>query len=459
MGINQDEKALEYWSDKKLLEEATTPTGAMPLFLVHTQIEKRKNYRNSANARNQTSPNTIFEEDVAEFSGGGLGQISQNMSEMPLSSIPPPSTGMPSPQGMPPPPQGIMAMAGGGQLANDANELASQGRYGDSMLVHMNPIEVAAMNQNNELTINPTTGLPEAWAWIPPAIQAGRLGLQKFISKAPSWLGGRKPITDPTKLIGHTPGTQLASRQQIGPIKTGIDRGLTNISEYIKKNPWKTVTAGTFGGIGAYEYFQDDPLQPDAETDVAGAGAGAGTGFDITKYYPELMQSEDDYTTAREKAESYRSTPEERKNDAQAVAYSGLARALGNVNMEDIISGVADVTPQVLATRKMQTEDQRITDKTLEDLRKGRQSEKIGSMEIALKEEQIAQAREYYKDKIDVSIVEAAITAFQQQIGTSVTLEEFIAEFQKYYQNISNANTGGGAAQQLVNNFGTSRST
>ena len=45
--------------------------------------------------------------------------------------------------------------------------LASLGRYGDSMLVHMNPSEVAglqslAMAQGGSLTINPQTGLPEA---------------------------------------------------------------------------------------------------------------------------------------------------------------------------------------------------------------------------------------------------------------------------------------------------------
>jgi hypothetical protein len=45
--------------------------------------------------------------------------------------------------------------------------LASLGRNGDSMLVHMNPKEVAglqglAMAQGGSLTINPDTGLPEA---------------------------------------------------------------------------------------------------------------------------------------------------------------------------------------------------------------------------------------------------------------------------------------------------------
>ena len=47
--------------------------------------------------------------------------------------------------------------------------LASLGRNGDSMLVHMSPSEVAglqglAMAQGGSLTINPQTGLPEAFS-------------------------------------------------------------------------------------------------------------------------------------------------------------------------------------------------------------------------------------------------------------------------------------------------------
>jgi hypothetical protein len=46
--------------------------------------------------------------------------------------------------------------------------LASLGRNGDSMLMHVNPTEVAglqslAMAQGGSLTINPDTGLPEAF--------------------------------------------------------------------------------------------------------------------------------------------------------------------------------------------------------------------------------------------------------------------------------------------------------
>ena len=52
------------------------------------------------------------------------------------------------------------------QLRGVADLLANQGRYGDSMLVHMNPAEVqglASMSPTGSLTVNPETGQPEAF--------------------------------------------------------------------------------------------------------------------------------------------------------------------------------------------------------------------------------------------------------------------------------------------------------
>ena len=46
------------------------------------------------------------------------------------------------------------------------DEMATHGRYGDSMLVHMNPAEVegiASLVPGGKLTINPVTGQPEAF--------------------------------------------------------------------------------------------------------------------------------------------------------------------------------------------------------------------------------------------------------------------------------------------------------
>ena len=51
-------------------------------------------------------------------------------------------------------------------MQKQAERLAAQGRYGDTMLVHMNPAEVegiASLMPGGQLTINPQTGQPEAF--------------------------------------------------------------------------------------------------------------------------------------------------------------------------------------------------------------------------------------------------------------------------------------------------------
>ena len=62
----------------------------------------------------------------------------------------------------------IMNYAQGG-LPSLANNMASKGRYGDSMLVHMSPQEVQglqrlAMANGTSLSVNPYTGMPEAFS-------------------------------------------------------------------------------------------------------------------------------------------------------------------------------------------------------------------------------------------------------------------------------------------------------
>ena len=73
-------------------------------------------------------------------------------------------------------------------LQRNADELARYGRYGDSMLVHMNPAEVqgiAALSPTGKLTRNPVTGQPEAFLpflapllaqFVPGALTAAGLG-------------------------------------------------------------------------------------------------------------------------------------------------------------------------------------------------------------------------------------------------------------------------------------------
>ena len=58
-------------------------------------------------------------------------------------------------------------------MQKDAERLAAQGRFGDSMLVHMNPAEVqgiASLMPSGKMTTNPTTGQPEAFAFLAPLV-------------------------------------------------------------------------------------------------------------------------------------------------------------------------------------------------------------------------------------------------------------------------------------------------
>ena len=54
-------------------------------------------------------------------------------------------------------------------IHQNASGLASLGRHGDTMLVHMSPHEVAGLQaiahaQGTSLSINPHTGMPEAFS-------------------------------------------------------------------------------------------------------------------------------------------------------------------------------------------------------------------------------------------------------------------------------------------------------
>lgn len=66
--------------------------------------------------------------------------------------------------------RGVAAVAEGGSIDEApmspmADELASRGRYGDSMLLHVRPDEIQGLASLGTLTINPDTGLPEAFSF------------------------------------------------------------------------------------------------------------------------------------------------------------------------------------------------------------------------------------------------------------------------------------------------------
>ena len=105
-------------------------------------------------------------------------------------------------------------------MKGQAEKLAKQGRYGDSMLVHMTPAEVDVLRKTSpigDLTINPKTGQPEAF------IQAIAPFIPAIVGTAGALMGGKTkqrqtdesmPVVQPSASQQYAaPGVELTSRQ------------------------------------------------------------------------------------------------------------------------------------------------------------------------------------------------------------------------------------------------------
>jgi len=77
------------------------------------------------------------------------------------------------------------------------DEMAKHGRYGDTMLVHMNPVEVAGIASlvPGGLTRNPVTGQPEAFAFLAPML-LGAAGVSLSPLAAAAVTGGVSAIVN-----------------------------------------------------------------------------------------------------------------------------------------------------------------------------------------------------------------------------------------------------------------------
>jgi len=95
------------------------------------------------------------------------------------------------------------------------DQMATHGRYGDSMLVHMNPAEVqgiASLAPQGQLTINPVTGQPEAFLpFLAPLL--GSMAGSALLPMLPSALAGAI-------------GSGVATAAVTGDIKRGLVSGL-----------------------------------------------------------------------------------------------------------------------------------------------------------------------------------------------------------------------------------------
>ena len=175
-----------------------------------------------------------------------------------------------------------------------AGHMATKGRNGDSMLVHMTPGEVAglqalAVKHGGELTINPDTGLPEA----------------NFLKKMLPMIAGLAlaPLTAGTSLafLGATP---LASALTVGGI-TGLATG--------------SLSRGLMAGLGAYGGAS-------LGAGLAGAGAGAAQEAAVAGLTGEQVAQQAAAQGLTEQGVLNQAAAEATKNFAASGAGSQLAQ-------------------------------------------------------------------------------------------------------------------------------------
>lgn len=173
-----------------------------------------------------------------------------------------------------------------------ADNLASYGRYGDSMLMHVQPREVAGLQalaeaNGTSLTINPDTGLPEAFnlgnaltsllptivgAALAPSTGGASLGLTGMAATAAPIVGGAVTGAALASMKGEDPlmggltggfggygggnlGTSLA---KMGAGQTAASTQVENIGSALNV---PTDTASNIAKFGAMTADQADTLQ------------------------------------------------------------------------------------------------------------------------------------------------------------------------------------------------------
>ena len=151
-----------------------------------------------------------------------------------------------------------------------AQGLASLGRYGDNMLVHMNPKEVAglqqlALSKGGTLTINPDTGMPEAFLGkifdVAAPIIGGFFGLSPWLTAGimggKSLLEGDDPLEAAFSAFGgYTGGKMGASLKNFtAPLKVPtaelntFEQAASNVDSLNPKNLMQADTT-PFNKIG-----------------------------------------------------------------------------------------------------------------------------------------------------------------------------------------------------------------
>ena len=154
------------------------------------------------------------------------------------------------------------------KYTSTANGLASLGRNGDTMLMHVNPAEVAGLSAllGSEPTINPDTGMPEAFNWLSPIL--GVLGgtASMFMGSAikePLEEAAKDVVSEgwlePIGLIGSGL-TGAATNAGLSALGAGMTGG--NVGNEALAGALTGGAMGAYGGMEAGNMLGKPPVQP-----------------------------------------------------------------------------------------------------------------------------------------------------------------------------------------------------
>ena len=106
-------------------------------------------------------------------------------------------------------------------LRQQAKNVAKAGRYGDSMLLHVNPVEMKGLRQSLPITKNPKTGQDEAFLPFLAPLMGSLLGSSLASAGLLGGLG---------TLAGGALGSGLVTYAQTGDLKKGIGNSFLSVS-------------------------------------------------------------------------------------------------------------------------------------------------------------------------------------------------------------------------------------
>ena len=189
MNILQQEDLIRGTPDHLLVQEAQNPSGAVPQFLVISEIQRRKDMRQRFEAEEEQPQQTVAEQIVSEaVPPQGIAALSPQMPpQAPAGAMPPqmPPEMMPSPQMPPQMPTEMMAaqmapsapqpqqamMAGGGLIPGSIMEDAS--KFSPESLYDVGPMQQSAMANATNMGI--PSVLPMAGGGVVRMDNGGRI--------------------------------------------------------------------------------------------------------------------------------------------------------------------------------------------------------------------------------------------------------------------------------------------